>query len=382
MPNAHTRRLVSRAVAGITAAVALVGACKDEDASSRLKERSQPLATPVSPTGTPMKSPTRDEAEPAATRPPEGPAATSPAASTPDASQPTDVIVEGSEPPPDAERIQLRLALPEGQTYRVTTVAMVELPMVGQPTGYAREENIVFERCKGDGVDRVCTLRHRYSKFEAEPPTGPLLEEDERRVQPFTSRHELTATGYREGKTRLEGGPPDADEKSFVQDLASVHRFYCLRFPKDPVAVGAKWKDECRTFDRGVAVTRRVLWELTELTDDPVSGKRAELRAVGEYIVPGSQGERKGTIEIIFYLFAERGEPHLLRERRSIPVSAERGAYTKNTVNIQFAKVSDEDPERVMRTDGQPFPSTPAAPVPQAATGPSESTPSEAAAAR
>lgn len=315
--------------------------CK-RDESSRLRERSQTVTTPA-------EAPRGDAGSaPASASPAERPAS------------PADDVTDANAPPPDGEYVSLRLALPQGETYRMTTVAMVELPMVNQPVGYAREESLTFEDCIGDGVERACTLRHRYTAFEAQPPTGPLLEADERKVQGVTSLHRITATGFRDGETELKDDASDLDP-GIRENLTSIHRLYCIRFPKEPVAVGAKWNDVCHTFDRGVAVTRNLLWELSELSedpDDPDMGKRAELRGIGEYVVPGPKGERKGTVEMVLYFFVDHGEPHLLRERRSIPVSAERGAFTKETVSIQFAKVLEGEPERVVRTDGRPFPST------------------------
>ena len=324
---------------------ALVGAiafttgagCKNEDEPSRLRDRSQPVVEVEPPPGA-------DPQSPAEAQPPVAPAQEEPYA-----------------PPPDAEYVTLRLAMPTDETYRITTVAMVELPMVNQPTGWAREEQIVFEDCKGEGVDRTCVLKHRSTAFEGQPPTGPLLEADERKVQPVTSRHAITAGGFRNGETALELDDGELDPELGGR-LAEIHRLYCIRFPKEPVTVGAKWTDQCRTFDRGDAVTRKVQWELSELSDDPEGGKRAELRGIGEYLVPGPKGERKGTVEIIFYFFVDAGEPHLIRERRSIPVSAERGAYTKEMLNIQFAKMREGEPNGV-RTDGKPFPTGPVASV-------------------
>jgi hypothetical protein len=320
--------------------------CKD-DAGSGLRDRSQPV--------TPASHGTKATPAPASSDPAPSPTA--------DYTPPTD---------PDAF-VTLRFAMPDGEAYSVTTVAMVELPMVNRPVGWAREERFEFENCTGEGVDRSCTLRHEYVAFEGQPPTGPLLEADELKVRNVTSRHEITAAGFREGETRLELSEGEI-EPDLRESLASIHRLYCIRFPKEPVAVGAKWNDTCQTFDRGVAVTRNLLWELSELSDDPEGGKRAELRGIGEYVVPGSDGERKGTVEMILYFFVEAGEPHLLRERRTIPVSEERGAHTKETVNIQFAKMLEGDRERLVRTDGRPFP-TPepqdeAAEVPPEASGP------------
>jgi hypothetical protein len=343
--NAAAGRGLPRIALTIVAITAVIGLACKQDESSSLRDRSQPIV----------------EVDPSAS------------ASAPEAS------AEGepaTAPPEDAELVSLRLALPQDETYRVTTVAMVELPMVNQPVGWAREEQITFESCDGEGEGRGCTLRHRSTAFEGQPPTGPMLEADERKVQPVTSRHRMTAVGFRDGPTELEIDASAEVEADLEASLAAVHRFYCIRFPKQPVGVGAKWNDTCQTFDRGIAVTRRVLWELSELSDDPDdpdAGKRAELRGIGEYLVPGPKGERKGTVETIFYFFVDEGEPHLIRERRSVPVSAERGAYTKETINIQFAKVVAGEPQQVVRTDGKPFPES--APASEAAPEASEATP-------
>jgi hypothetical protein len=300
--------------------------CK-QDEGSRLRDRSQPM---------PNERTVSEVIDP-----------------SPGADAPAPVSDEAPAEP--TEFVALRLAMPQDQTYSVTTVAMVELPLVNQPMGWAREERFSFEDCTGDGMERACTIRHDYTAFEGQPPAGPLLEADELKIRDVTSRHSITATGYREGPTQLQTDDRELDP-GLAESLATIHRLYCIRFPKEPIGVGAKWNDSCQTFDRGVAVTRNLLWELSELRDDAEVGKRAELRGIGEYVVPGPKGDRKGTVEMILYFFVDHGEPHLLRERRSVPVSEQRGAHTKETVSIQFSKVLQGDPARTVRTDGRPFP--------------------------
>jgi hypothetical protein len=271
-----------------------------------------------------------------------------------------------STPPADARFVELRLALDPEIEYRVTTVGMIAFPMVDKPTGFAREEDLALTDCEGDGFARACTLQHRYGRFEAEPPTGKLIEADEARVRELTTRHTLVATGLRRGPTVVDG-PEPARTSVIGESLADAHRFYCLRFPGEAVAVGAKWSDECRFVHAGGLARQNVAWELSKLDDDPIAGRRAELSVVGELVLPGNSapqgredetGERKGTVQGTLWFFVDRGQPHLLRLRTVVPLDAGSKLSTTTTLNVQFARRMPDG--SVVRTDDRPFPSEPA----------------------
>jgi hypothetical protein len=300
----------------------VLSSCGGEDEpSKRLQERSQPLDKPIEPAAEPGKSSEPDEAKP-----------------------PT--------PVPSGPKTALRLQLEDGRRYRNTTVAMVAFPAVQKPVGYAREEELELSACKGEGDARSCTLTHRVNKFEGEPPTGKLFEQDESHVKHLVSTHELWASAKRGGTTAIEGTPGAGASAS---DLAQVHRFYCIRLPDAPVAVGETWTDRCATWIGGALMQREVTWTLKSIDDDPVAGKRAELRAVGKVSTGAGDTARTGTIESALFFFVDKGEPHILRER--IVTSAGKSQQTTTTVNVQFAHVVGEGTQR---TDGQPFPPPPA----------------------
>lgn len=309
--------------------LALVCACHRDDDSSLQRRADARDATPTEP------------AAPAA-------------ATTPPAGAPAKPSTEA--PPTDAKYVELRLALDPEVEYRVTTVGMIAFPMVASQTGFAREEHLVLSECLGEGFDRACTVQHRYGRFEAEPPAGKLVEADEARVRDLVTRHGITASGLRVGTTTVDG--PEAAKRSEIgRQLANVHRFYCLRFPSEPVAVGAKWADECSFVHGGVVATQKVAWELSKLDEDPIAGTRAELTVVGELVAPGKSGERRGTVQGTLYFFVDRGQPHVLRLRTSLPLDAGGKVATTTTLNVQFARVRPDG--ALVRTDDQPFPETP-----------------------
>ncbi|HWB79863.1 MAG TPA: hypothetical protein VG755_33090 [Nannocystaceae bacterium] len=258
-------------------------------------------------------------------------------------------------PPQDAEYVELALALDPEATLRILTVGRVELPLVDRPTAFAREEDLAFDGCSGDGFARTCTVHHRYGRFEAEPPAGKILETDAHRFDGVTSHHTIDATGARIGTTTVEGplGPPPFADTELGQALVDVHRFACLRFPAEKVAVGAKWNDECRFVLGGVVVKQNVAWELSALDADPSSGQRAELTMVGELVAPHPAGERRGTIRGHLYWFVEHKAPHILRLETKLPLDPAKPPVTKTILNLQFARVLADG--TLVRTDGQPL---------------------------
>jgi hypothetical protein len=222
--------------------------------------------------------------------------------------------------------------------------------MVPKPTGFALEERVSLRDCEGKGTERRCRLEHRYTNFEAEPPTGRFLQADYDRIRTVVTEHVLTASGFREGDTKIIEAP-DALDDDLRQALGGVHRFFCLRFPTEPVGVGAKWKDTCKTYFRGTVATREVMWELSEITDDPDGlGKRAELTEVGKYIESG----REGTIQGALYFYVDLGQPHSLRERIAVSLG-EKGLQTVTNLSYGFGKVLPGPPEKVVQVSGRPF---------------------------
>lgn len=258
-------------------------------------------------------------------------------------------------PAQDAEYVELALALDPEATLRILTVGRIELPLVDRPTAFAREEDLTFDACAGVGFARTCTVHHRYGRFEAEPPAGKILEADAHRFDGVTTHHTIDATGARIGTTTVEGplGPPAFADTELGQALAGVHRFACLRFPAEKIAVGAKWSDECRFVLGGVVVTQNVAWELSALDADPISGKRAELTMVGELALPHPDGDRRGTIRGHLYFFVDAKAPHILRLETKLPLDPAKPPVTKTILNLQFARVLAGG--TLVRTDGQPL---------------------------
>lgn len=270
-----------------------------------------------------------------------------------------------AEPPPGTELAEIRLALREGAAYKVTTVGNLEFGSVMQGTAFAREERLELSGCNGAGFARACTLEHRYVHFDAEPPGGAFLKADEDAVKGLVTRHVLRATGDRGGPTEVSG-PPEQTEGPAGKALADAHRFFCLRFPEQPIGVGARWRSKCQMRSGGVIDTRDVIWELSKLESDPDTGRRAELKYIGKYLAPGKKGTREGAISGILYFLVDVGEPHLLREQFTTASDAASGFRAKTTVAYQFARLErgKDGKEIALRVDGKPFPEAPPAPTP------------------
>lgn len=272
-------------------------------------------------------------------------------------------------PPPGAETAELRLALKEGTTYRVTTVGNVQFGSLMQGTAWAREERLSLSNCSGEGFKRACTLEHRYVNFEAEPPNGRMLENDEKAVRDLVTRHQIVATGERVGATEIAAGPREQADSPAGKALAEVDRFFCIRFPDQAIAVGAKWRASCHVRSGGVVDTRDVLWELDKLERDPDTGLRAELSYLGKYRAPGAKGSLEGVISGKMYFFVDTGEPHLIREQFTMATDAASQFVTATTAAYQFAKLvpGPGGKETAVRVDGKPFPEAPAVNEPSGA---------------
>lgn len=254
-------------------------------------------------------------------------------------------------PGAEEERIHLRLGLAEGAHYRVTTIGMLQLPLIEKATGFAREEDISLSDCKGEGADRSCLLTHRYRNYEAEPPTGQGLEADERQVAPLVTSHRIDASGLRVTETAIQG----ETSPGISAQLAQLHRLYCIRLPAEPVGVGATWRDVCRIREGGSLVTRELTWRLAKLEQTP-DGRRAVLEYAGRLHRLDIKGKLVGgqVEEGELFLWADAGEPHLMRERLAFVLDATKGVGTGTTLLFQFAKVA-ADGEQLLRTDGKPF---------------------------
>ena len=330
-------RAVSRAprrLPALTAAFVLALACTSQSEGLEQRAAGSAPSSPAAPTPAP---------EPAPTPAP----ATAPRPSLPPSSAtPGDLVT-------------LRLALPDGARYRLTTVGMIHYPMMPQPTGFAREESIDVRECRGDGLTRACALEHRVTNFEAEPPYGKFIDNDEAPVRALVSRQRMTVLGAPEGPATIDG---EGAATEAGRALSAVHRFACIRFPSEPVAVGATWTVTCDSRVDGRVAHRTTTWELIAIDDDPEgAGKRAELRETGSFTFDSTAGARGGEFAGILYFWVDLGEPHILRETLVTEIVADQGS-TKASINYQFAKVDPNDPTKVTRTDGKPF-EEPAAPA-------------------
>lgn len=238
--------------------------------------------------------------------------------------------------------------------YRVLTVGMVKLPAVMKPIGFAREEGITLSDCKGERFERSCLLTHRYLNYEAEKPSGGPFEADEKRVDQLVTKHRMTAGGKREGATEVTGPAKQADARA-GKELAESHRFFCLRFPEQPIAEGATWPDRCSRRVGGRLASRDVIWTLDSVADTP-EGKRAQLKAAGKYTVtdPSTGDVREGTVQSVLFYFVDPGEPHSLKEKISLPLAGG-GMSTVTTLTVQFAQVDPEDPDKKLLMDGRPY---------------------------
>ncbi len=260
-----------------------------------------------------------------------------------------ELITSGDE----ARRVVLRLSLPEGALYRVITIGMLYLPLIDKPTGFAREEEIALSNCEGEGGARSCLATHSYRNYDAEPPTGAGLKKEEHTVSGLTTAHRLDASGLRTTTTEV-AGPAEFADAAPGRALAGLHRFNCIRLPSVPVGEGATWRDTCTMRQSGAVTTREVTWQLVGLDDSP-EGLRAELKYAGTLVGEGPKATlREGQIQGVLYLWVDAGEPHLMRERLSFVLNAEKGLHTGTDLRFQFAKLA-KDGETLMRTDGKPF---------------------------
>lgn len=324
--------------------VASIAACKG-DAESSLAQRSAATKTD---TPIPAKA---DPTDPKATQKPEEKV---------DAKAPTPA-------PGSGEKIDLWIDLDPKKPLRILTVGVLTLPLVNRPAGFAREETLKLSDCKGEGAARSCTLSHTFDKFEAEPPTGRILEQGEKRFDGVTSSHTIDARGLKVGDATIVGppGPPSFADSDLGKSLVPVHRLACLRLPSEPVAIGAKWSDNCSFFLGGQIARQDVVWELTAISDDPTSGKRAELSMIGKLAVADEDGERTGVIEGKLYFFVDAHAPHIYRARAQVSLGTSNKLQTETTVNLQFGHVDASG--TVTRTDGQPLPPPPPRAVPPTA---------------
>lgn len=307
-----------------------------------------------------------DPATPAKTETPPDPT-TDPAAAAAAPGQLT------ARPPEGTELVPVRLALKDASVYQITTIGMVAFTGV-RPSGFAREERVELGACEGADAARRCTVTHRSVHFEAEPPNGRIFVADEKLVDKLVTSHTLLATGAREGDTTITGDQAQAQAQP-GQALKDVHRFFCLRFPDEPIGVGAKWKDVCHLRTGGVVDTREVIWELTNMSKDADGRRRAEFTYLGRYTAPSPSGDRSGTVQGVLYYLLDAGEPHLLKEQISTRRDAKSNFHTTTTISYQFArlktdkkgKASKQGKETWVRTDGEPFPDeapAPATPAP------------------
>jgi hypothetical protein len=347
------RRVTARPALALVAV--LLPACTGAPAPSRLEERSAVKAEPAK--AEPAKAPPRPAAKP---DPKPAPKPAAKPAGTPDPAADAAPGQLSAAPPPGAELLPVRLALKDASVYKVTTIAMVGFSGTAKPTGWAREERLELGGCRGEGFARRCDLTHRYVHFDAEPPQGRIFAADEQQVRDLVTRHALLATGARDGTTEVTG-PAEQKDSPSGQALAEVHRFYCLRFPEQPIAVGAKWRDKCHARTGGVVDTRDVVWELTKVDTDADGRRRAELTYLGTYSAPGSKGPRTGTVSGLLYFLVDAGEPHLLKERIVTSHATNSAFHTTTTQQIQFARLLKDKRgrEQEVRTDGEPFPRTP-----------------------
>ena len=253
------------------------------------------------------------------------------------------------------DRVRLRLQLDEGATYRTTTIGMLKLPLVERATGFAREEQLSLSDCRGEEAARDCLLTHRYRNYEAEPPAGKGLEIDERAVSEIVTAHRLDSSGLRASKTSVQGEASPA----INEQLAAVHRLYCLRLPSESVGVGATWRDVCRTRLGGQLVTRELTWRLAKLDRSDESSARAELEYAGRVRRVDDSGKLiNGEVKGVVYFWVDAGQPHLLRERVGFVLNPVNGLGTTTDLRVQFTLL-DEDGETLLRTDGKPFEQSP-----------------------
>ncbi|HLT40494.1 MAG TPA: hypothetical protein VK034_29650 [Enhygromyxa sp.] len=256
-------------------------------------------------------------------------------------------------PGADDQRVELRLGLVDGARYRITTIGMLKLPLFERPVGFAREEDLRLGDCLGEGLGRSCLVSHSYRNFEAEPPAGEPLEQDEAAVAELETAHRIDASGLRISETAIHGTVASPAQ----QALSQVHRFYCVRLPSEAVGVGATWRDTCRTRIGGQIITRELVWRLAKL-ESTEEGTRAELEYAGRVRrIDPEGGVRTGEVKGGLLFWVDAGEPHLMRERVAFVLDAQRGLNTTTDLRYQFTKLGAND--ELIRTDGKPFEQSP-----------------------
>lgn len=327
-------------------------------------------ATPTPTTPVAANTPASDSSTTPAPTP-----ATTPASTPTTTPEPAPDVAPGgltAKPPEGTELMPVRLALKDDSVYQITTVGMVGFTSV-KPSGFAREERLELDACTGADAARRCRLTHRYVHFEAEPPNGRIFAVDEQRVDKLVTRHTLLASGAREGATAVEG-PKEQAESPDGQALRDAHRFLCIRFPDEPIGVGAKWKDVCHMRTGGVVDTREVIWELTAVTKDAEGRRRGEFTYLGRYTAPGEKGPRTGAVAGLLHFMIDAGEPHLLKEKITTRRDPASTFETSTTIAYQFARlVKDRKGKEIaVRSDGEPFPPEPATPTPTPTPGAAE----------
>jgi len=332
----------------LAALLALLGAgptCRaareDDETSTRLRAAERKDAAPTGPAG--------GRTTPG--RPAEG------AAPAPAPAADPEVVLRGDPPPPDAPRARLRLALAPGAVWVVQTVGNVRYPMVASQVGFALEERIEVGSCEGTGDDRTCVVTRTLTALDAEGDGGRFIRTEQGRRLDHGIRARLDVRGRRVGPTTLDG--PNA--KTLVEKdptWAQVHPLFCLRFPAEPVAKGAKWRHRCHLRDRDRVGERRVLWEVSEIEKDPAGeGLRVELRFVGSYAEPAPEGRREGTVQGIVYFHTGHGLPHVLQEQLSVTIAPDKGMRTVATLNRTFGRIEARGGNEVRTLiDGRPFP--------------------------
>lgn len=338
--------------------------CQSSDQPSRLAARSdapanaESPATPASPTA-PATPATPNTTVAGAT--PSTPANTQTFTEPTAQDQPVTQVLDPA--PAQDPRYQLFLALKPDTTYKVTTIGMVQFSVVQSPTGFAREELITISGCEGEAGNHVCALKHAYHKFDAEPPQGSYLKNDEKAVADIVTTYRLNSTGMRTAAPELSG-PEKQLQSPPGKALAAVDRMYCLRFPDKPVAVGATWQHTCNMRTGGFLDTRLLTWKLLSVSPDPITkANRAELAYTGRYRAGSADKPRDGGISGRVYMWLEAGEPHLIKEQIEVHFDSEKGLKTSTTSSLQFSKLVDpNDPSKIIRTDGMPFPNPPKMP--------------------
>ncbi|MCB9748774.1 MAG: hypothetical protein H6713_02080 [Myxococcales bacterium] len=342
------------ALLSLSALSLILLACTGEDAPSSLERRSQEQTTPSETPDPGESGEPAKEARPKLTPRPADPNATPESTKTPEDG--SVLLVKN----PDGERVQLRLRLKDDSVYRVMTIGNVQLPAVQTPTGFARQIELALKDCSGEGQDRRCTLEHRYLNYDAEPPTGTFMRQDEAQVADLVTRHTLFADGRYGGPTQVEG-PKEQAEAPAGQALAVAERFFCIRLPAEPIAERASWKSRCRRRVGGKVDERELVYILKTLDVEPETGEqRAEIKYIGSYKTTDPKlGERSGAVTGTLFFWVTTGEPHVMTEKISLSINDERGLATQTTTKTQFSRLDPGPPEVLTRTDERPYQTPP-----------------------